>query len=246
MSDGGRFLGGRAGRRGSRCGSRRRGPWPPRRRRGAPPGGCSGPARRRPRRRTSPSRRCRARPGCRCAPRPPGPGAGVQHRDAVGADAPSVSACRTASSSSAAGLGRDQVGQDLGVGLGGEHGAVARSACARSSSAFSMMPLWTTATGPETCGCALTSLGSPCVAHRVCPMPGLPLNRAGSERGEVGHPALGLVHPDLPAAPQHGHAGRVVPAVLQPGQPFQQDRDAVASPDVRDDSAHAMPPVSRR
>src|SRR5215510_2481546 len=50
---------------------------------------------------------------------------------------------------------------------------------ARNSSAFSMIPLWTTATGPTICGCALMSFGSPCVAHLVCPMPGPPLNRAG-------------------------------------------------------------------
>ncbi len=42
-----------------------------------------------------------------------------------------------------------------------------------SSAKFSMMPLWITATRPplETCGWALTSVGPPCVAQRVCPMP---------------------------------------------------------------------------
>src|SRR5499427_8410933 len=50
---------------------------------------------------------------------------------------------------------------------------------ARNSSAFSMIPLCTTATGPTTCGWALMSFGSPCVAHLVWPMPGPPLKRAG-------------------------------------------------------------------
>ena len=36
-----------------------------------------------------------------------------------------------------------------------------------------MIPLWMTATVPsaDRCGCALRSVGPPCVAQRVCPMP---------------------------------------------------------------------------
>src|ERR1019366_1434279 len=45
------------------------------------------------------------------------------------------------------------------------------SSSARSSMKFSTMPLWMTATGPALCGCALSSDGRPCVAHRVCPIP---------------------------------------------------------------------------
>ena len=49
----------------------------------------------------------------------------------------------------------------------------AASTSARSSAKFSMMPLCTSATRPwlPRWGWALTSLGAPCVAHRVCPMP---------------------------------------------------------------------------
>ena len=36
------------------------------------------------------------------------------------------------------------------------------------------MPLWTTAIEPETCGWALRSLGTPCVAQRVWAMPAGP------------------------------------------------------------------------
>ena len=52
---------------------------------------------------------------------------------------------------------------------------------ARSSSAFSMIPLCTTAMRPavSVCGCAFSTVGSPCVAQRVWPIPGEPLNRAG-------------------------------------------------------------------
>ena len=41
-----------------------------------------------------------------------------------------------------------------------------------------MMPLWTTAMRPEQsmCGCELISDGSPCVAQRVWPMPGVPVD----------------------------------------------------------------------
>ena len=49
-----------------------------------------------------------------------------------------------------------------------------RSASSAVSSAkFSMIPLWMTATRPpaDTCGWALTSVGPPCVAHRVWPIP---------------------------------------------------------------------------
>ena len=47
------------------------------------------------------------------------------------------------------------------------------SSLARRAAKFSMMPLWTTAMRPvwSRCGCALRSLGAPCVAQRVWPMP---------------------------------------------------------------------------
>ena len=47
------------------------------------------------------------------------------------------------------------------------------SSSARSTSKFSMIPLCTSARRPERprCGWALTSLGAPWVAQRVCPMP---------------------------------------------------------------------------
>ncbi|CAM5664711.1 hypothetical protein SALBM217S_10899 [Streptomyces griseoloalbus] len=62
------------------------------------------------------------------------------------------------------------------------------SACPRSvnssrrAAKFSMMPLWTTATRPalSRCGWALASVGPPCVAHRVCPMPVDPAGRGRS------------------------------------------------------------------
>ena len=52
----------------------------------------------------------------------------------------------------------------------------ARSSCGRNTSAFSMIPLCTTASTPpqSPCGWALTCVGAPCVAQRVCAMPHVP------------------------------------------------------------------------
>ncbi len=45
-----------------------------------------------------------------------------------------------------------------------------------------MMPLWITETLPALCGWALASLGRPCVAQRVCPIPSVP---AGASRATI-------------------------------------------------------------
>ncbi len=49
----------------------------------------------------------------------------------------------------------------------------AAASAALRSAKFSKMPLWTTTILPpqSVCGCALGSVGRPCVAQRVCPMP---------------------------------------------------------------------------
>src|SRR5664279_5592389 len=48
-----------------------------------------------------------------------------------------------------------------------------------------MIPLWTRAIVPPaqdaTCGCALTSVGGPWVAHRLCPMPAAPVGLDSSK-----------------------------------------------------------------
>ena len=65
------------------------------------------------------------------------------------------------------------MGEDLGVGVGGEDVAVARASSAASSRQFSMMPLCTTATRPvqSRMGMGVVSVGWPWVAHRVWPIP---------------------------------------------------------------------------
>jgi hypothetical protein len=54
--------------------------------------------------------------------------------------------------------------------------------CCRSAVALSMIPLCTTEIRPssEVCGCALSWVAGPCVAHRVCPIPTFPPSRFGS------------------------------------------------------------------
>ncbi len=65
------------------------------------------------------------------------------------------------------------------------------SSSARSSAWFSMMPLCTTETRAVPCGCALPSVGAPCVAQRVWPIPVVP--------GSGCRPANGPGSPACPA-----------------------------------------------
>src|SRR5262245_25473551 len=52
------------------------------------------------------------------------------------------------------------------------------SSSSRSSRKFSMIPLWTTARRSVACGWALSSVGRPCVAQRVWPIPIVPVSGA--------------------------------------------------------------------
>ena len=78
-----------------------------------------------------------------------------------------------------------------------------------------MMPLWTTASRGEACGWALASVGLPCVAQRVWPMPIDPAERLGGKfRLEVLELALGPP-PVQPAVLERRDAGRIVAAVFE-------------------------------
>ena len=105
-----------------------------------------------------------------------------------------------------------------------------------------MMPLWTTATRPDAsvCGWALRSFGAPCVAHRVCPMPVVPgIVPAGEFLVEVLDPARLLGDLQRAVVADHGDARRVVSAVLQPAQAFDDDVEGLPRTDVSHDAAHA-------
>ena len=66
----------------------------------------------------------------------------------------------------------DQMRDDFGVGFGGELVAFFGELLLQGE-IFSTMPLWTTTILPvqSRCGCAFSSVGRPCVAQRVWPMP---------------------------------------------------------------------------
>ena len=107
-----------------------------------------------------------------------------------------------------------------------------------------MMPLWTTTSVPEPSvwGWALSSVGRPWVAQRVCPMPMCPVHRALAQQAFEHLDAAGRA-PDLESlGPQHGHAGRVVAAVLEALEPLHDDADRVLVADVADDAAHGVSP----
>ena len=103
-----------------------------------------------------------------------------------------------------------------------------------------MMPLCTTATDSSVlrCGCALRSVGGPCVAQRVCAMPTLPRHRVGRERPlELRDLPRGAARLDRLAI-EHGDAGRVIAAILESLQPLDQERRGLHGADVADDTAH--------
>ena len=108
-----------------------------------------------------------------------------------------------------------------------------------------MMPLWMTATLPLTsvCGCALRSVGPPWVAQRVWPIPVDPVQRdlAGVDVVlEIGQHAGLLRGVQAACTVQDGDAGGVVPAVLQPAQAFEDQRERLTGTGVSDDATHAL------
>ena len=143
--------------------------------------------------------------------------------------------------------GLDQVGDTLGVGLGGEPVALGLQL------------------GPQ----GEEVLDDPVVDHRhpsravqvgvgvavgrlpVGRPPGMP-DPAQSRQGVVTAEGLlerlqlpGLAD-NLELSPvQHRHPGRVVPPVLEPPQPLEQDRKRLLVPGVPDDPTHAKAPLGR-
>ena len=112
-----------------------------------------------------------------------------------------------------------------------------------------MIPLWTSATRPSLprCGCALTSLGAPWVAQRVCPMPVVEGGQrlVGERLLEVGELAGALAPRDGRRRDDERDPGGVVAAVLQPAQALDDDVLSLLVPDVPHDAAHG-PRVYRR
>ena len=119
------------------------------------------------------------------------------------------------------------------------------SSSSLSSAKFSMMPLWMRASLPSSprCGCALRSVGPPCVAQRVWPMPVAPSLHGGAlevvgEHLRACRPACGCRM--LPVCVDDGDAGGVVAAVLEALEAAEQHLDAVVVADVSHDSTHGL------
>ena len=106
-----------------------------------------------------------------------------------------------------------------------------------------MMPLWMTASlsSSARCGCALASVGPPCVAQRVWPMPVVPSASGDDVRSSRRMPSLParLRMPEVAVGVDHGDAGGVVAAVLEPRESGQEDGLALPRAHVSDDSTHA-------
>ena len=92
------------------------------------------------------------------------------------------------------------------------------------------------------CGCALRSVGRPCVAQRVWPMPAWPGERLGEQPVfEVAELALGAAALEM-AVLDGRDAGRVIAAIFEPAQRVDEiGRDRLL-PDNANDAAHAMIP----
>jgi hypothetical protein len=57
------------------------------------------------------------------------------------------------------------------------------------------------------------------------------------------HPPRGAPHLQPAAGADHGHAGRIISAILQPLEPVDDDPDRALLSDVADDSAHGGAPL---
>ena len=105
-----------------------------------------------------------------------------------------------------------------------------------------MMPLCTTARRSVAWGCAFVSVGRPCVAHRVWPMPIVPASGSrGEPRFEIAQLALGAPARQL-AMLQRGHPRGIVAAVFKPLERIDEQRRNRLTPENADNSAHASSP----
>ncbi len=126
--------------------------------------------------------------------------------------------------SAALDFARDQVRDHFAVGFADRNVRPSAISSSRSGLKFSMMPLWTSATGPAMCGWALSTVGAPCVAQRVWAMPTSPCSRLGGQLArKIVELAFGAAALEL--AILHGaDSGAVIAAIFEPLQPVEQSR----------------------
>ncbi len=99
-----------------------------------------------------------------------------------------------------------------------------------------MMPLWTTAIEPETCGWALRSLGTPWVAQRVWAMPVTDRVLAEAASSSATRPTERTR--SMPVAADDGQPGRVIAPVFELLQAFDENGNNVAAGCCRDNATH--------
>ena len=103
-----------------------------------------------------------------------------------------------------------------------------------------MMPLWTMATRSVACGCAFDSVGAPCVAQRVWPMPACAGERLGVQpRFEVDELSFRAAAGELPMFKRRD-AGGIVAAIFEPLQCIDDLRRDRPRPENPDDPAHRL------
>ncbi len=166
----------------------------------------------------------------------------VHNRDAVRADDLVQRAAHRVLEAQARGrLRGDQVHEDFGVGLGGEGHAVRLELGAQVVGVLDDAVVHDReppglAHVRVRVGVARLAVGGPAgVADS-----GRAAEAGRDGRGELGDPPLLLADPEIRLADDR-QAGRVIAAVLEPGQPVQQDRGRVLRADVGDDAAHVIP-----
>ena len=101
-----------------------------------------------------------------------------------------------------------------------------------------MMPLWTSATREEACGCALRSVGAPCVAQRVWPMPVKPASGFSSSSCDQLDELAGAAAALDMAVDERGNACGIIAAIFEPLQRIHDQGRDVARSGNADDAAH--------
>ena len=170
---------------------------------------------------------------------------GVADREAVGADDPAQRGAHAVLELRLVGA-RDQVGEHLGVGVRDQLHAVGDELGPQLVGVLedAVVDDRDAALGVDV-GVGVDVARRPVGGPARVGDADRPVDALGQAGGHVAHTTLGLVHAQR-AVLDHGHAGRVIAAVLEPLQPLHQDRHAVAPADVSDDPAHACSSVFSR
>ena len=112
------------------------------------------------------------------------------------------------------------------------------SSSRRSSLKFSMMPLCTTASFSVACGCALFSVGRPCVAQRVWPMPIVPASGSRARRFSRFFSLPSARRRVSTPCFERGDAGGIIAAIFEALERIDELRRGRLAADDSDNAAH--------